>query len=521
MKKLIACLLLLATMLALFVSCGNADGSIGKDPLPFNDVYRSDFKMPDSGIYKNATTVSFPSGTYSTSVYYNDGSYFVYHANGNYCIYNVDLNRTVLEFSSYSVSSSDIECRDDFIRVYENNTTKVYLSDGTFVAQASGRQYVSAPYYDMQTGRFVFADKLYIVKNGKISETVDLPPLVDASDCMVTDNYIVLFTDNNYGVVYYDKSFNKVASYAIPGTAYDYDTYFLGDKLLVQYVLECKSDAWTYTYIEDGTKYLVEHVLFDPATSKAKALGYNILIDEVANRDLLESNEETNCFTDKVENIIVYRAFIDHRIDSSAQHAVLVDNEGKIGAAIDRYVEGQKSITFPVNDKYYAAMTDSGYTLLDKNGNVVSELPTMDSIKEYGILSGNKIYGFDLKLKLDLSGEDYTILSASNDHALIYSKTVGSSTRYYRYDATGEKEIYAPSGNVNYVSTNSYFYYVAYAYYDTNTYANRYAYYSFDGKFLFSTSDSYISTYAQSDNAVLVSYEDIFSGTNVYIRVSK
>ncbi len=517
MKKLIACILLLATMLTLLVSCGNADGSIGKDALPFNDVYRSDIEMEGTGIYKKTSSVSFPSSLSSAHEYYNNGKYFVYYNASRYYIYNVELDRTVLEVSTDIANSSGISCAENYIQIYDHSAfvTKVYLPDGTFLAETAGNVSVSTNYSEDDT--FVFADKLYVMKNGTLDKTISLPPLVHASDCIITDNYIVLTNESN-SVVYYDKDFKKVASYSIPGTASDFDIYFIGDKLFVQYELECKADAWSYTYIKDGCKYMLQHVLFDPATQKAKAMNLDVYVQELVSKREIEK-QDTKFFTDQVQNVLLYQAIINHRIDESAYHGVLMDDEGKIGASLGGYIEGQKSIIYPVNQKYYSALTTSGYALLNANGELVAELPSLGSVKDYGLYSNNKIYGFDLKTKLDLSGSDYNLISSSNDHSLLYSKTVNGSTRYYRYDAAGEHELFAPSGNISYVSATEDYYYINY--YESTNYSSRTAFYSFDGTLLFTSSGSYANTVARSDDAILVSYTDPNTYSTTYIRIAK
>lgn len=535
-KLSILFLLICAMLTASLASCaGNDAGTIGKKPKDFEKIYQSDVTMPFDAGYLSAKTLELPKTATSIVTQYGFLQYYDTAAK-EYCIYNVETDQTVLKIASARIQKeTDITLCDGFIRVIEKTTdteqtvTNVYGANGTLLATAEGEITVSA-----NENGFSFQEKFYYVKDGELKKIYTVPPFTQINaNYTFTDQYIIYIKNDT--AVYYNDNFEVVALYEVPGHCADYNMELLdNDSLFVQYALPCDSNSKKYDYMTEQ-KFTLHSLIFDPSKNREKDLDLGVIALSIDNRkteSTFSDIEFSDLFTDEVENILSYYAIVDGVVDQNTVHYVLIDNDGKIGASLDQYVENQKSLILPLNNGYYYTSTTEGYAILDGKGEEIRRTSGLGRATEYGYISNNKIYNQQFDLVVDLSNAIYSILNTSGDVAAFYSKKIDGQTRYFRYDKNGEAEITVPEDRkldtYSPITVNNNYYVVTHT--KTNDYydGGQQDVYTLYGELLFSADAGYTSSHssyfkilAESENAMLVSFIDPTTSKTVYKRLAK
>ncbi len=536
MKKItrsILFLLICAMLAASLASCAKNDtGIIGKKPKNFDKIYQADVTMPFDAGYLSAKDVEL------TNIINAEYGFALYRdaSTNEYCIYNLETDQTVLKIDSARIQKeTDITLCDGFIRAIEKATdteqtvTNVYGANGTLLATAEGEIAVSA-----NENGFSFQEKFYHVKDGELKKIYTVPPFTQInSNYTFTDQYIIYV--NKRTAVYYNDSFEVVALYEVPGHSANYRIEPLdNDSLFVQYSLPCDSNSKKYDYMKDQ-KYTLHSLIFDPSKGREKELDLGVYALDVFNskqESRFSEIEFADLFTDEVENILSYYAIVDGVIDQNTVHYVLIDNDGKIGASLDQYVENQKSLILPLNNGYYYVMTTEGYAILDGKGEELRRTSGLGRATEYGYVTNDKIYNHQFELVLDLSNAIYSDINISSDVAAFYTKKTDGQTRYFRYDKNGEAEITAPKGRVfdsySPFTVGDGYYVVTHHSTDSQYYETaQQTVYTLYGESLFTAkvNTSYYSNYfikcTESENALLVYYTDPTTSQRVYKRLSK
>ena len=532
MKKItrsILFLLICAMLAASLASCtGNDTGIIGKKPKDFDKIYQADVTMPFDTGYLSAKDVEL------TNIINAEYGFALYRdaSTNEYCIYNLETDQTVLRIDSARIQKeTDVTLCDGFIRAIEKATdteqtvTNVYGANGTLLATAEGEIAVSA-----NENGFSFQEKFYHVKDGELKRIYTIPPFTNINTYYTfTDQYVIYV--RNRTAIYYNDNFEVVALYEVPGHCENYRIELLdNESLFVQYSLLCDSNSKKYDYM-NNQKYTLHSLIFDPSKNREKELEldvYALSIDNRKTESTFADIDFADLFTEEVENILSYYAIVDGVIDQSTVHYVLIDNDGKIGASLDQYVENQKSLILPLNNGYYYVMTTEGYAILDGKGEELRRTSGLGRATEYGYISNNKIYNHQFELVVDLSNAIYTNINTSGDVAAFYSKKVENQTRYFRYDKNGEAEIVLPNDKIfadyNAVTIQKNYYTVKY-YNKTDDYQYswlaQYDFYTFHGELLFSIKESEITVVTESENAMLVSFIDPTTSKTIYKRLTK
>lgn len=547
LKKTALCLLAALLLLASLASCSNK-AQKPKDPLPFSDVYQSTVATSFEKIYTAKSEFQLPE---NASVYLTgDSCVFAYLAGENdLCFYNINSNKVVLTLSTEKIAQkADISLLNNYFKVVETDaeskkeTTSIYTNHGTLIASAEGN--VPATAYEEGV---LFNTTFYRLKNDAVQKAYTVPPFTKlANNIFFLDDVIVAMDGDQ--AIFYNEKFEVTAFYEIPGTASDGDLYLLDNgKLLVQYVMPCDAMEKDYDLLGEGEKATLHHELFDPAKKKTEELHLNMYVTEVVNKTTMRNNESfqfDEVFTDAVTNVVGYYAIVDKRVEGSTDRAVLMDNDGKLGAALDQYVEYQNGVAYPLSNGYYAVATKTGYTVLKADGEVVCSTMELGTPTEYGYYSATdkKIYNQSFEPVVDLS--TYGVLNR-NDNAVFYTDAEPSliaptgDAKYYRYDKNGEAEITAPEGRVLYNEFYSYtnsgsfrtpieahlnYYVVAHrsAATQENPYPSdtQYSFYSMNGELLFTSSNNSFNVIAAGDDAVLINYYNAESEKYVYLRLT-
>ncbi len=516
MKKITTCLLLLATMLTLFSSCGNKDGTIGEDRLPFTDIYASDYNTSASECYQNVSDFSFPEGAERIT---QTGALVQYTLDGKYCFYNVDLDRVVLEIDASSIPSEENIMGSEnvlkVVRFTENGEeTFVYSNSGNLLAQSHGKKAVA-----FHKNGFMLNETFYYVKNGECTNTYKFPPVVYSLDYYYfTENYLIQRSDN-HTAVFYDKNANEVFSYRLPGYARNTSTFVIGDKMLIQYsVLRDVDEDCDYT--DGAARYTIHHLLLNPDKQKAEELDLGIVINQVSTPN--DRDDRYEYYTDAVENVLNYYTIREKCIDRTTLHGVLMDNEGKIGASLDGYAEGQNALVSPLNKDYYYVRTATGAAVLDKEGNTVKKLAAYLLPKDYGFTTDKLIYNTAGELVLNLDHPSIYVYSFSS-FACFYRE----SGTLYRYDKNGIHEITPLQETNSYVYFNlqNGFYFLYHSM--PNSQWDRNEIYTYTGTYVGASmtlnysNDEAFTVVQEGDDAILIRYTDADSNEVVYKRITK
>lgn len=539
--RLLSLLLIAVLCMGTLLSCGKKESAaepLGTGNATFSEVYHS---APDVGIdsgYTACEPLSIPDEIADMKT---GGPFFSYLdvAADRYCVYHVDLGKNVLTIPASEIADeADILLYDEYVAVTATRagetSTSIYGEGGVLLASAKGEETLN-----VGGDGFIFAGKLYHVKDGAVEKTYDAPAFFSLSDVLAfTDAYLLCRTSR--GVAFYDTSFKTVATYEVPGTADDYDIAPLANgKIFVTYTVPCdviaeKYDFFVQNYDSAQNKYRLYCEIFDPATGKATALSlgkiapislyneYNPVIGNAAFYDVFQSS---------VDNILAYYLIVDGQLDRSQAHYVLIDNNGTVGKSLDGFVEGQRGIPIPLSESCYRVPTDRGYAILDGEGKLLSSVISVTGLeaRDYGFcrrvydnLKGvynYTVYGRDLSQVLSFHAEQ---LTDENEGVIIYKKTASGETRYYCYTRAGEREVKAPEGYLisdryGAVSAGEGYYAVSLMEAD-DQYETITAYYSYDGEQLLMTAS--MTVLAEAENAALIRYTDA-SGERVYARLTK
>ncbi|MBE6567282.1 MAG: hypothetical protein E7657_01345 [Ruminococcaceae bacterium] len=528
MKKGFIRLLSLALALVLIcvgmVSCndGKKEGALlGRQPQSFNDIYKSDLKRDtaDGYTFYEEITLSAVAGTtsgeYGFLRYREKGT-------GNFCVYNVESDRTVLSVPASSVNSiEDVVLQDGYIVVLkkdsEKTSTLVYDEAGEFLASTDGVHIVSAFDQGFQLG-----DKLYYMKDGKVSKTYTVPPFLslNQSNCVFTDKYLVRLTGSS--VIYYNEKFEEVACYEMPRAGcVNADTWVLsGGKVLFMgiHAVEPMEKDFDYYYATSysGANYKAKmhYELYDPETNTVKELSFGFAVANV-----MRAKDSLDYLQEGVDNVLSYYVIKDGVIDRSVAHYVTLDNDANPVFSLDSFVDGQRGMIAPLegSGNYYVS-TNTGYTVLSPSGEILKELPSVGTVKDYGYYWDQKIYNNDFNLVKDLSGYNVHYSYVDVSGAIMYWKQKGNESQYFIYNKAGENQIIAPEGySVLMVELLSGYYKVTLE--NQKTYAPRYNFHAFDGECLLSVERS-VTVLSEGDSAMLVRYYND-EGEVVYGRFAR
>lgn len=534
--RILSLALAFATAFGGFVACSRDDVELlGKGEAAFADVYRAPTSSCFGG-YTEQKTLSIPAD--AEEVGGNFG--FLRYKNsfeGKYVVYSVDSDGTVCEIDESKIASTaDISFYDGFVRVVTTEGTKktsaIYTEKGVKVATAEGEKQLS-----VREDACLFDGKLYHVKDGEVKKTYTVAPFFRLDDTVtLTDGYLVRISERC--VTYYDESFTAIAIYEVPGDAIDLDFSLLEDgKLFVSYLVPCDETASDYDFHISYSGYTLSKVksyceILDPATGKSRRVDLDgACVYGLGSRyeEMSGSYEFYDIFTDNVKNILAYYAVKDGFIDRTMVHYVLMDNEGKIGAPIDAFVEGQRGLILPVNDSLYSVKTVSGYALLDATGNIKETVTLHPTAKDYGFLEREyttgatvyRVYDKSLQLALVVDGTSTTLAdyyAADNEGVLLYKKTVDGETVYYAYGRAGEKKLEPATegGTITAVSAEHGFVWVK----STEGSGSTGEAFTYEGRQLFYAMGADATVYGAGDHATVVRYVNLH-GDTVYLRLWK
>ncbi len=536
MKKFLALALTLTLTLPLLFSCGKGTtaDTVGGKPKDFSYYYNTSLSASTSDGYTKAEKLSLPQ---NAAEFYANGAFYCYRdpSLGKYLVYNVNTGDQVLALPATTSAPTFTLYGNYFtVKAPGDDGTKVlsvYSENGTLLATAGEDDTLN-----QSEGGFILDGKYYRLKDGALEKVYTFPPFLSPSSVSLVDNYAIHRSGRT--ITYYNDKFEAVASYDIPGEAYNSSCRWLQDgKMLVQYFVYCDPADSKYDMLvpnSDGTaKCNIYTVLYDPVKDKAKELDLDVIINEVYYKSPFNGFSFREIFTDKVENILAYRAIKNGQLDQSQTYYSTLGNDGKIGDRLDNFIEGQNGLITPAANGTYVAPTKSGYAILDANGKVKTNLVALGTATGYGYRYQDSVYDGEMKLAVDLSTTNSTYWF-ENDNAILYEKEDGSKTHYYIYTKYGERELLPPEGAYSSLTVRLYdnYYTVAHTVPHPTFSYEHYSYmtfYAFDGTGLFAatTTDAdadYLSSpsvVCETDSAAVVQYYDATTYALTYTRLSK
>lgn len=380
----------------------------------------------------------------------------------------------------------------------------------------------------------VYDDVAYKVEEatGKLVKEIEIPEYMDV-EMLVDYNDSYFYGVSMNDVIYvYDRSFNRVSSWAVPSfgddSIYNMEFYILNNgDMLVQYCVILDEDTTKYdlSIVEGGETIKADLVstLITAENGESKELKLDYVIDDVmTNSDLYDKDEtaEKNYFVNTFENIVTVRPIVDGKILSSAadEDIVFMDNKAKLGDSLKIVANQAAELPTKIADDLYSVtMLDGGVTLIDSEGTIVHSMNTALPVVGDYFVGTKAIYDMDLKKVYDLTEKDVELLATMGDTILI---KIGDDEKYKIIALRDgqEKEIYSHNKK-----STSEFTIIADSIYCIMDDNENYAYYNEEGTRILSTTTELIEIHTsyEHDKIVVVSIPQSFDEEPIYIVFSK
>lgn len=452
-------------------------------------------------------------------------------------LYNVETNTVLVtdtadQISLYNNDNNTYYLRSSFNAVSGMYSTVLYNAKGEeikYVDAAGAEQsaYVSADIpavAPVSDDVVVFADNYFRVPEngntvqriGRVSNLVNFNYNFTASN----DKYYYQIDANRGKAYIFDKKLNLVTTYYAHGQYNNISINVLqsGD-LLVQTVTQLMDEEKDYTYINNGTKYLLKTYVVKAKNGKVTEKKFKYLVN------ILLATSDDDDVKIKADNIALLYPIKDKRLlrNNNDAMAVSLSNSLKVKGRIDQMIDNQVPGDFPnaVNN-YLVISTPIGQKLVTTGGKVIGDFAYDNHNDSLFTLDG-KIYDYKLKMLFDYEVEGYEYSSMMNN-SIILTKYVDGNLTYYRFDGemTAPKQL--STATIGFGKISKYLYYLR-AVVDGN---NVYTYYNEKDEVVtgFATSTAIQNTAANAEKECFLYRASIYDATlgrNVthYYRVAK
>ncbi|MBO7303445.1 MAG: hypothetical protein J6U68_04585 [Clostridia bacterium] len=273
-------------------------------------------------------------------------------------------------------------------------------------------------------------------KTGALSKGADVSVELDAESCVDwNDKYFYIYGE---AVKVYDRSFNCVYEWALPSDAVDAEINALNDgKILAQYRKLLAGDAEKYDIYEIdeesgvGEKFELTTVLLDPEKKKEKTLKLEYLIRQLTTGDeLIRISDDNGTYRDDIENLAYVTPITEDSLDMSeaTYDVVLMDNDGKVEKSL-KLIDGQDaSLPTRIGKNVYMLATEYGVTILDIDGNVISEISDLNvEIVGENIVSDGIVYNLAMEEVYSLHENEAEFLTGLGGTVIVKK---GGETEY-------------------------------------------------------------------------------------------
>ncbi len=304
-------------------------------------------------------------------------------------------------------------------------------------------------------------------EDGKLNKAFEYGELSDLPNiCDYNDEYYVAWDDYNCRVVFYDRELKEVSSYRLPQYEVEDVTLALmrNGKLFLQYYYELPEDAKKYDfvhnksveienysvgsyYVDELTKYNVATLMIDAKKGKAKEIDCDYLIYSIEGAQWLDGYDNYALDCEDIEAMAFDAYKIEDGRVSDREVFVTLDKNGKV-SELTFNGENVWEVVL-LSDNRVAVGTEAHIYLTDREGNVIGKIDNVSFFGNY-LLCGDKVYDYDLNVKLNLyernytlydKGDEYLLLENADGDILLYTGDkdpyviVEEDGDYYLYDA--------------------------------------------------------------------------------------
>lgn len=282
-----------------------------------------------------------------------------------------------------------------------------------------------------------FGDDGKLNKAFEYSELADLPKIVDYND-----EYYVAYDDYECRVVFYDRTLGEVSSYRMPEFEVEEMSMALlrNGKLFLQYSYELPADAKKYDFVAEESfengyselrKYDLVTLTVDAKNGKAREIKCDYIVEPWGTQHYIEEENAVISY-EKIEGVAEAIEIVDGRL-SEREVFVIID---KKGAVTELTFNGETVWEWMMlSDDRIAVYTEAHEYLIDLEGNVIGKVDNARYFGDY-LLCGNKVYDYDLNVKLDLYERNYALYDRTAEYLLLENAD-GDILLY-----TGEKDPY-------------------------------------------------------------------------------
>ena len=361
----------------------------------------------------------------------DDGAYsYYYNSHFNCTLYGFDADHVKYTLKIYNTEGTIVKTvSNDELETLCNGSTGYFNS----VYPKIIKQY--APESD---GGETYDKLKLIVKDNKVYREVKGSDPVLVKDFGVSqkpewndlskwgENYLQRDEYLNLSpVVVYDKDFNEIVRYIIPGYADDANVFLLANgNLLVQYSVVLADEATEFDYINSDARYdLVTLLVTKDGAKELKDVNY--YIRSVTASAIDENGQKT--YADSVENL----AFINYisegkLLDKSVNthQLVTMSNDAKIVSIVDA---GEKITDFPkwYNDDYFQAPSIDGTAAFynESGEKTINIVMSGNVLIDFAVIAGDGIYNFKNEKVYDLKKNNAVVQGWLSDSSAIIKTT--------------------------------------------------------------------------------------------------
>ena len=334
--------------------------------------------------------------------------------------------------------------------------TELYDCTGTHVAGVADNDAFNGYFNaDHVTTPEQVADMLYFNgmlyrfgEDGKLNRAIEYGTFVDVPYILdYNDEYYVAYESDIETFVFYNKQMEQVATYALPG--FEVENLSSGllrnGKLLLQYWYELEEDAKDYTFVYEKqvgingstgnystyelAKYQLVTLLVDAKSGKEKEIKCDYLIDGLWGSQH-DWGENFPLVLKDIEAFGEGCKIVDGRV-SETDLLLTFDKNGKASELI--YNGETVWDMYLVSDSRVLVETELHDYLLDREGALIGRVDNAEWFGSY-LLSGNKVYDYDLTVKLDLFDRNYVVYDMTAEYLLL--ENAGGDVLLY----TGESD---------------------------------------------------------------------------------
>lgn len=471
MKKLrlLALILAMVMLVAVFASCGDKNGD-GDTP-PAEPMTFSSFINPETPTLEDVVTKmeavaeldGYVRMTYEyydqygdpATGHYDEDSEFIFLEKldvntgfKTYKVFSLRNGKVVATFTNTADAVYNLEIIAEYTPTFSvEKVEKIWLDpehlnfDPKYVRtlyDANGaaittktNENLNAPsvFYD-----WVIIDRnLYTIDKatGALTKGATIPRnLSDFEEDNVTllNNHI--YVETSSGIAIYDTNFSYIGEWFAPVNVSDYRTFILNDgNVLIQYSKRLAPDAIEYDYYEGNNantmvKYDLVTELFSVETLTAKNVECASYIQMLLSSNYIRAmysrlGEDASKLVGEFENIAITYPIQEKKLNMKQNviDFVLVDNNAAIGKSL-KLVPNQTGLPEKIADNLYRVSTTYGYALTDVEGKVVKQVTSGYDyqvgdyfVYDDGIynLSFECVYNYDEKNAVEIGHADNTV----------------------------------------------------------------------------------------------------------------